>query len=174
MQGDSWKGNMVKGDRIASIGLAALAVIWLWLLDGTSQGLGLLENQRSIVYATAASMLGSLLGFSIAAIAIVVAFVGMPKLALIRQNVYFPQLLLCFSLAIRALAAATVVSLVCLLWDRDSSPQTWCLYLLAVTLPPVVIRFARAVWLLEKVVMLVAKPDARGTPLNDTLGGTDV
>ena len=63
-----------------------------------------------------------------------------------------------FSRAIRTLAGATVVALLCLILDRDRAPVPWLVVLLVLGALLSLLRVWRTIWALEHIVLLVTKP----------------
>ena len=90
-----------------------------------------LQGHRADIYSTAASLAGSLLGFVITAFAITVAAVGSPRLKVVRDAEQVPMLVRIFLVTTVWLGAATIIGLIGLLTDTDSSPEPRVLYLLA-------------------------------------------
>jgi hypothetical protein len=70
----------------------------------------ILDSQRGTVYGTLASIFGSLLGFVITTVSIVIAFATHERLAIVRASEHYPTLWKVFMSSIRVLGIATVVA----------------------------------------------------------------
>lgn len=139
---------------------------WYWYFGGASAASAVLRDNRGTLYGTTASIFGSLLGFVITATSVVIGFSGSERLAVVRDSGQFPMLGKTFRAVIRALAAATLTALVCLLLDRDNSPFRTLLILMFFTTTLALLRMARTIWILEQIIMLVTRPadDQRSQP----------
>lgn len=110
------------------------------------------------MYGTRASIFGSLLGFTITAASIVLGFSSSPRLRIIRESRHYTTLWKVFGATIRALGLATVLSLVALIFDRDDAPAHTVFYLALFGFFLSCLRIARAVWVLENIISLMATP----------------
>lgn len=129
-------------------------------LDSARPLASFLDGSRGTVYGVLTSLWGALLGFSITAVSIVFALSDNDRLTLIRQSEAYSQLWDIFISAIRALGAATAAALIALLLDRDyphESVRLW-MYLCTFTSMLAVMRLWRVVWVLEKLIRIMAAP----------------
>lgn len=113
-----------------------------------------LSGSRGAVYGTLASVFGALLGFVITTLSLVAGFTS--RLAPLRTSKYYDQLWEIFTSSTWTLGIATVVSVLALLLDRDAHQLRWVVYLVSWQTLLGVVRVFRCVWILEKVVLLVA------------------
>jgi hypothetical protein len=118
--------------------------------------MNVLKDHRSAIYQTAASIFGSLLGFVIAALSLVIGFSGSPSLKLVRESSHYPTLWKTFAAANRALGLATVMSFLALIFDRDHCPSRLIFFAVVYAALLAALRVGRSVWILEQVVRLVA------------------
>ena len=116
-----------------------------------------ISGSRSALYATLASIFGSLLGFSITAASIMFVFMNSPGLQIVRESRHYPSLWAVFLSTMRVVGAATMIALAGLLFDQATSPKQWLFCLMLFVFILACLRFARTVWVLEKVVGLAAK-----------------
>jgi hypothetical protein len=132
---------------------------WWYLCDDGAAGVNvLLKASRQAIYGTAASVLGSLLGFIITAASIVFAVSGSDRLKVIRDSKQYPALWAVFGSTIRACGLATIAAFVALIFDRDERPVSWLLISVVFSVLLAILRIARAVWALENVIMLITAP----------------
>ncbi len=115
-----------------------------------------LKGNRGAVYGALASIFGSLLGFAITAVSIMVGFSTDERLTVVRESKHYPTLWKVFTATIRTLGFATVVALFGLILDRDSHPVNAVQYLTVFASVLAALRLARCAWVLENVITLVA------------------
>ena len=146
----------------AEMGLAVLAgvafAVWAVWLGGQPLVDVALKGNRAAVYGTLASICGSLLGFTIAAVAIVLGYASSDRLAIVRESRHYLTLWHVFVAAMRAMGTATLVALVGLILDRDGAPVPVILYVCVGTTTLAALRLARCLWVLEQAIALVAAP----------------
>lgn len=151
---------------IAELALAVLLTIifgvWYYAFDGLTPTSTLLQGNRAALFGTIASILGSLLGFVITATSIVLGFSTSERLAVVRESAQYPTLWKTFSATIRSLAFATIVALVCLLFDRDAAPKAWLAIPLTFAVALSLLRIIRTIWVLEQIIGLVTRSPPSG------------
>jgi len=142
---------------VSALCVAAL-VLWAERYQGRGALFETLKNNRSAVYGALASIFGSLLGFVITAVSIVVGFSASERLAIVRESKHYPALWTSFTHTIKVLGLATLTSLVALILDRDSNPMYVLTYVTMFTTILAILLICRSVWALENVVALVSSP----------------
>jgi hypothetical protein len=147
----------------ACMALVLTGIFSWWYLgdDGATSVNLVLKASRQAIYGTAASVLGSLLGFIITAASIVFAVSGSDRLKVIRDSKQYPALWAVFGATIRACGLATIAAFVALVFDRDERPVSWLLILVVFSVLLAILRIARAVWALENVITLITAPDPK-------------
>jgi hypothetical protein len=121
----------------------------------------LLQDNRAAIYSACASVAGSLLGFVIAALAIVLSSAGSRRLDPVRSADRLQTLFRVLTAATVVLGLATVVALTALLLDRDNLQRPLLAYLCFGTVLSSIVTLARTVWILESVVAIVAAPSKK-------------
>ena len=152
-----WRRHFLLFEGALAVFVAIGFGIWVWEFGGASSIGNLLQSNRATLYGTLASILGSLLGFIITATSVVLGFAASESLSVVRGSAQYPMLWRTFSATIRALAGATLVALICLLADRDSAPVLWLVVVLVLAIVLSMLRIARAIWVLERIIVLVTK-----------------
>lgn len=160
--GAFWKKHFLFAEFILAVLLTVAFTVWYCAFDGARPAAALLQGNRATFYGTTASILGSLLGFVITATSIVLGFSTSDRLVVVRESAAYPMLWNTFSDTIRTLAFATIVSLACLLFDRDSAPTSWLAIPLVFSLLLSLFRMRRTIWVLEQIIALVTKPPPTG------------
>lgn len=80
-----------------------------------------LSGGRSTLYSTMATLSGSLVGFAIAAVSIVIVAVSDNRLWTVRESPHYPTLWRSYFIAIGVLGGGTVISIIALLADKDAA-----------------------------------------------------
>jgi hypothetical protein len=150
-----WKKNFLFAEMLLAIALALFFAAWVeWrgsdIVDST------LKGNRGAVYGAIATIFGSLLGFVITSVSIVLSVSGDERLSLVRNSASYPVLWKVFTACIRSLSLATVVAMFGLILDRDGAPNHIVLYFCVGTGILAVFRIARCVWVLENIVKIVS------------------
>lgn len=153
-----WKRHFIGAEFVLALSLAGAFAVWAERTHRAPELFQLLEGNRGALYGTLASVSGALLGFVITALSIVLSFSSDGRLALLRNSPHYGTLWRTFTAATWALATSTVVALAALVFDRDKSPSYWLTYAVLAGALLAAFRMARCVWILEKVVWVVADP----------------
>lgn len=150
-----WRTHFLHVELGLALTCSVTFVAWAQLCGGGIIVEETLKANRGAVYGSLASIFGSLLGFAITAVSIVLGFSTTERLAVVRESKHYPTLWNVFTATIRTLGLATVVALLGLILDRDSSPMKGVLYLTVFTSVLAALRLGRCVWVLENVITLV-------------------
>ena len=153
-----WRRHFLRCEGALAVALTGTFAYWFLGGSGSSEINALLANSRQAIYGTAASVLGSLLGFIITAASIVFAVSGSDRLKVIRDSKQYPMLWSVFGATIRACGFATVAAFAALICDRDQTPMPWLLITAVFGVLLAALRIARAIWALERVIMLTTAP----------------
>lgn len=154
-----WRKHFLKVELALAIIFGSIFYAWAEIWGGGAILVETLKGNRGAVYGALASIFGSLLGFAITAVSIVLGFSTTSRLTVVRESEHYPTMWKVFTTTIRTLGFATVVALFGLILDRDNHPIDAMLYLTVFASVLAALRLARCVWVLENVITLVA-----GTP----------
>ena len=155
-----WRGHFLAAEFGAAITATAVLVYLVhWSRFATCVD-SVVAVSHPFIYASLASICGSLLGFNLTAASIVLAALNSksPKLRIVRESGHYETIWRVFGATVRALAAATVLALAGLVIDRTGAlgvPLSWSIvfaFLLSC------LRVSRAVWVLGNVIALTARP----------------
>jgi hypothetical protein len=133
-------------------------IVWAEKYKGIETIYEILKGNRSAVYGAFASIFGSLLGFVITATSIVLGLSTSERLAIVRNSKHYPALWTSFTHTIKVLGLATVVSILALIFDKDSNPKSYIIYTAVIVVVLAVLQLSRSVWALEQVIKLIAAP----------------
>ena len=152
-----YEQNFQTYDLFLSLLSTAVIAIVLDKYWGRDQILQLLAVNRTGIYTSIAQISGSLLGFIIATVTIILGIGEIPGMEILRTSKHFGTLFSVYFNAIRVLALTTVWALVSLVFDTQSDPKPimTCVVLWTVILS---IRYVqRCVWILKRLIMLAIK-----------------
>ena len=120
-----------------------------------------LANQRGGLYTTLLTVEATLLGFVVAVLTIVLGYAQATRFEIIRKSRYWTALFESYTRGVRWTAYPTVLLLIGLLVDRDSSPHPVVTALCMAGLLMSTAVLARMLWVTERVVWVVVTPAAR-------------
>jgi hypothetical protein len=152
-----WKKHFLRVEFL--IGVLASAAFAVWTYKGGKDVLLQLEHSnRGAIYSALASLFGSLLGFAITAMSIVMGFISSDRLTIIRRSAHYKDLWAVFTSAIRFLGVTTIASLVGLIFDREGVQRPY-LFVICISLSFLcALRVARCLWVLERIVSVLTMP----------------
>lgn len=150
-----WRANFLRAEFILAVvgGLATAG--WGYWLGGFEVLDAILGRNRAEVYGSLATIFGSLLGFVVVAVSVVLSAAQSDRMAVIRDSDQYDTLWDVFVGTIKSLAFATVVALLALIMDRPDSPVRWIEVVGVFATLLAALRLWRSVWVLEKVIGLV-------------------
>ncbi len=166
MSGDKgWGANFLLYERTVGLLAGAGIAAWSELFGGSADVECFLEGHATALYTVVAPMNVALLGFILAAAAIIVTAAPAKKLMLLRQSGHYDDLWATFRSALRFLGAGAVLGLVGLITTDDIASRI--VFFLALTTWAVAsLRVARSVWAVNWVITIFTGP-----PLEREAGG---
>ena len=153
-----WRAHFLAAEFGFAVVIGLAFAVWCARFGGLRLVDAVLVGNRSAIYGTLASICASLLGFTIAAIAIVLGYAASDRLAIVRESRQYTTLWAVFSATMRALGLTTVTALAGLVLDRDAAPVSLVLYLCVGASVLAALRIARCLWVFEQVIALVTAP----------------
>lgn len=117
----------------------------------------LINGLRQTIYGTIATIFGSLLGFVIAGVTILISMGETPRLKLMFQYGLFVQVIAIFNSAAKWLAFGAFVSIAGLVLDRDVHVIWWYSWLDFCITIVCALRIWRCIWVLGSVLDLVLR-----------------
>jgi hypothetical protein len=140
--------------------LFCVCVEFCWTRDEFAE---FLKGSRQTVYASIVSLAGSLLGFVIATIPIILGFGQMNRLKIVRESGHYQQIFHIFFQAIQWLSAAIFGAIFAIMFDKDTHPRAFVTYGMVFLFLAVVVRVFRCVWVLKKITLIATKDAATTT-----------
>jgi len=83
----------------------------------------LLAGNRTSMYGELASISATLLGFALTVVSIILVFSSDARLAVVTEHGKFSEVITVYFDAIKSLGAATIVTILALIFDRDKAPS---------------------------------------------------
>jgi hypothetical protein len=138
-----------------SILLSFVFGVWVILFGGSVIVESILHGNRSAVYGTLAAICGSLLGFVITALAINIGYSSNEKFEFLRKSKHYPTMWRVMLSTVKALSIATVVMIIGLVLDCDSSPNNLVLCCCVFAILFALFRLKRCIWVLDNVIHII-------------------
>lgn len=141
---------------VVALAVTAAFVVWAEYWGGHATFRDLLQDRRATVYGTFAAIAGSLLGFVLATVSIVLGMVETRRMKRVRESATYPTLWRVFTSSIKWLGFTTCALLVGLIFDRDGAPVPALLYLAAFSVILSLLRLWSCIWVLEQIIKTVS------------------
>lgn len=155
-----WRQHFLAVELGIALALTALLLIWWRYGSGVQILKEVVHGNRGQVYGTFAAIFGSLLGFAITALSVVLGFSSSDRLTVLKNSAYYKQLWEVFTSSIRVLGVTTILWLSALFLDRETHPRPFILVLCLGITSLAMLRLARCVWVLERIVEIITfKPE---------------
>jgi len=142
---------------IGMAGVFALADIFTGFGGAVASFLG--ENHVAL-FSVLASVYGSLLGFTITTVSILIGFANAKRLTILRSSKHHKTLWKIFTSSIWWLAFATTSSIVTLMLNPASIVGKLAIYLAVFVLFAVTLLIGRCIWVLENIVKMIMSQDS--------------
>lgn len=152
-----WEANFLKLEFLLSGVLSLLFCAWSEFANKGAFVTSYFADIREPLYGALVALFGSLLGFSITAVSIVLGYANSDKLEIVRKSSHYSDLWNTFRSAIKVLALATISALVGLIFDKDGAPNNIVLYFNVFMTILSFFRIGRCVWVFEYIIAIVTK-----------------
>jgi hypothetical protein len=106
-----WEANFLTNELIASLALSLCIYVLSEFYNKSQIINSVLLNNRDTIYGALAALFGTMLGFSITAVSIVIGYATNEKLAIVRNGKHYQDLWGVFKSAMRVLTFATIFAL---------------------------------------------------------------
>lgn len=153
-----WAKNFLPAEHAAVVTVLCLAIAWAQWMGGATAISDLMKDNRSAIYGAVASVAGSLLGFLITSVSVVLGFSSSERLEILRQSRHYDTLSKTFIAGIRALGFATLAALTALVADKERSPHPLFLGLACYAAMLALARLLRCIWIFEIIVRIMTAP----------------
>lgn len=140
---------------ISIAGIVAVEYCWT-----RSDFIASLHQNRQAIYSGVISTSGSMLGFVLATVSIIVGFVQTPKFKALRSSKHHATLYDVFFSTVYALALLTILGFVALFVDPDAHPRPFMTYAVWSLSVLSTVRVIRCVSVLKKVTSMAGQTSA--------------
>jgi hypothetical protein len=152
-----WERKFLAHELITILAICLGFTIWSVKMDRGVLINNILSGNRQTLYGTLAALFGSLLGFTITSVSIVLGASASEKLEIIRKSKHYKDLWDVFKAAIKTLALATIFALLGLVFDKDTNSVDFFLYINLFTTLLSIFRLGRCIWVLENIIFIITK-----------------
>ena len=128
-----------------------------------------LNGNRAPVYTAIAGLFGTIFGFALTAMSIVLAFAESPRLIILRRSRHWTTLWRVFTRGIRVFLTVALTAIAGLIFDKEGLPNPLAAYVVITVALLGAAQVYRVVWAFEKLVFIMTRshPDA-------SAGGADL
>jgi hypothetical protein len=146
-------------DRIAVAALAGLLFAYSHYLDHDAGVLGMFAGNRTAVYGAIIGLFGTIFGFGLTAMSIVLAFAESPRLRILRRSRHWATLWRVFTRGLRTFIIVALVALGGIILDRDRAPRLWVVYVVVLFVLLGIMRVYRVLWAFENLTLIMNRPE---------------
>lgn len=151
----SWNVHFLFYEFVLSLLVGCILLVWVTKLGGSTIVNSILKENRSAVYGALAGISGTLLGFVITALSIIIGYSASEKFEFLKKSKHYATLWEVLIKTIRALSLATIAMIIGLIFDRDNSPNNiifcFCVFTALLSL----LRIWSCIWVLENVIRII-------------------
>jgi hypothetical protein len=155
----AWAANFLWCELALDIVVVVALIVWSELLGGSSHFDHFLEEHGETLYIVLAPITAAMLGFILAAAAIVVTSAPVERMEILRESPHYPKLWATFRSALRFLGFATLAALVGLVFSGDV-PSRIIFYVVAGLSGLAALRTARCIWAMNWIIHIFTGPSA--------------
>lgn len=154
---EAWAANFLWCEFGVGIVAVAALVVWSELLGGSAHLDHFLNEHGETLYIVLAPIAAAMLGFILAAAAIVVTSAPAERMEILRGSKHYPKLWATFRSALRYLGLATIASLVGLVISGQT-PSRLAFYVVAGLSGLAALRTARCIWAMNWMIHIFTAP----------------
>ncbi|MXX85341.1 MAG: hypothetical protein F4Y71_02675 [Acidobacteria bacterium] len=156
-----WNRTPLVADWYVVLAVVAALVVWTWCFDGSDYIDKTLEGIRVSIYRVTMGIAASLLGFSLTVMSVVLGFSSYKRLAIVRKSKHYRTVWRTFFAAVHALGLLLLCAFLALVFDREERPVLVLEVAYAALCLLAGLRLYRSVWILRRLVDLIAKPNTQ-------------
>ncbi len=156
---EAWAANFLWWERALAIFAVAALIVWSEFLGGSSHLDHFLDEHGETLYIVLAPITAAMLGFILAAAAIVVTSAPAERMEILRESAHYPELWATFRSALRNLGLATLAALVGLVVSGQT-PSRIVFYMVAGLAALAALRTARCIWAMNWMIHIFTGPPA--------------
>jgi hypothetical protein len=153
-----WEANFLIMELLLAVICSMSFAVWSEFINNGEFINRILLDGREVLYGALVALFGSMLGFSITAVSIVIGYANSDKLEIVRKSKQYKDLWKVFESAMKVLALATLLALIGLIVDKNVKPVNLVFYVNMFFSILSFFRIARSIWVLENIIAIIAKP----------------
>jgi hypothetical protein len=153
-----WKSHFLWCEFFLSLSITIIFIAWCEFFSGKVSMEPIIIDNRATIFGTVATIYGSLLGFVITAVSIIIGYVSNPRMDLVTHSAHYSDLWNTYIKTIQVLGFATIFSIISLIADHKNEMNWLLFYPNIFFLILSIFRISRSIQLLEKVIQIVTKP----------------
>lgn len=154
---EAWAANFLRCEFALDVVATLILVAWSVLFGGADHLDHFLEDHGETLYIVLAPITAAMLGFILAAAAIVVTSMSSERMEVLRKSKHYPDLWETFKSALRSLGFATLAALIGLVVS-GASPSRLIFYVVAGLSGLATLRTARCIWAMNEVIHILTEP----------------
>ncbi|WP_406657526.1 hypothetical protein V7O62_02930 [Methanolobus sp. ZRKC2] len=151
---DIYEENFMHYELIISIILSIAIIQFVFPIIFPEGVDSWLEVNKNNVYSLLASIAGTLLGFVITGVSVIIAFSESEKLKMLKKSKHYRTIFVVYFSTIKYLALTTAISII---WIFTNFLIVVSFYLLTWSAIISSLRIGRCIWILEEIVEIVIK-----------------
>ena len=162
----TWAANFLACELAVGVVLTAGVVLWSEVLGGADHLNDFLDDHGETLYVVVAPITAAMLGFILAAAAIVVTAAPAERMKILRESKHYRELWVCFRSAMRFLGLATVMAIIGLIVSGDVAGRIVFMVTAGLSIVAAM-RVARCIWAMNWVIRIFTGPSLKTTVEED-------
>jgi hypothetical protein len=158
----TWAAHFLAFEVATAVAATVGLIVWSEILSGSDQLNDFLHDHGETLYVVVAPITAAMLGFILAAAAIVVTAAPAERMTLLRDSKHYSDLWACFRSAMRFLGFATLAAIVGLLLTGEVASRV-AFFLTAGLSLAATLRVARCIWAVNWVIKIFTGPSLAST-----------
>jgi hypothetical protein len=156
----NWEANFLRNETVVGAVPGAGVAVWSEAFSGSSSLDHFLSAHGTVIYTVVAPIDAAMLGFILAAAAIIVTAASADQLSLLRESAHYDDLWQCFRSAMLFLGLGTIVTVAAIAVTGPLAGRL--IFAFAVILSGIAaLRVARSVWAVNWVIRIFTGPPLR-------------
>jgi hypothetical protein len=154
---DFWDSHFIVLEFLLSIILMLVFFCWYYFFNGLTYINQILLGNRSQIYGTLATISGTLLGFEITSISIILGYIKEEKLSIVFNSKHAKDLWAIFTKCITVLGITTIVAITSQIFDRDCHPQPFLFFITTFLITLSLFRVGRTLWVIKNIISIATR-----------------
>jgi cell division protein FtsW (lipid II flippase) len=151
---ENYQNNFLTYEFIISLLVSALAIYLIQYYWSAKEIQDWMFYNKSMFYTLLATISGTLLGFIVTGISVIMSLSESPKLETAKKSTQFKKIFVVYFNTIKYLAFTVILSIIGFLVNNDSI-NTYLLYALIILVVISAFRVYRSIWVLKNIVDII-------------------